>query len=155
MSLFCRAVLNIGQCILPRPVLHFYLLTTHLYDEQIYIGVIAVTQACCAPVLQNSGECILPCPTVRLKLTVLTAGHERKHNACRAEIERCISAYTYISRVKALRMWVEALLKSAIRHRQVLVHRIRHKADRLLTGALELLLPAVCTCLSPWSVDET
>ncbi len=31
----------------------------------------------------------------------LTAGHERKHNACRAEVGGCISGYTYISRVKS------------------------------------------------------
>ena len=49
-------------------------------------------------------------------------------------------------------MRVEALLKSAIRHRQVLVLRTRHKANRLVTGALTLLLPAVCMCLSPQCV---
>ena len=49
-------------------------------------------------------------------------------------------------------MCVEALLKSAVRHMQVLVHRTRHKADRLMTGALKLLLLAVCVCLSPQSV---
>jgi len=43
---------------------------------------------------------------------------------------------------------VEALLKSASRHMQVLVHRTRHKADRLVTGALELLFLAFCMCLS-------
>ncbi len=32
--------------------------------------------------------------------------------------------------------------------------RFRHKADRLVTGALELLLLAVCSCLRPWSVRE-
>jgi len=31
-------------------------------------------------------------------LTVLTAGHERKHNACRAE--GCVTDYTYISTQK-------------------------------------------------------
>ncbi len=54
--------------------------------------------------------------------------------------------------LKALRMCVEALLKSAIRHRQVLVHRTRHKANRLVTGALKLLCLAVSVCLSPQSV---
>ena len=48
-------------------------------------------------------------------------------------------------------MCVEALLKSAIRHKQVLVHRARHKA-KLVAGALKLLLLAVCMCLSPQSV---
>ncbi len=53
-------------------------------------------------------------------------------------------------------MCVEALLKSAIRHRQVLAHRTRHKADRLVAGALKLLLLAVCICmcLSPQSLCE-
>ncbi len=32
--------------------------TAHLYEQQIFIGVIAVTQACCEPVLQSStGQC--------------------------------------------------------------------------------------------------
>jgi len=48
-------------------------------------------------------------------------------------------------------MCVEALLKSAIRHMQVLIHRTRHKADRLVTGALKLLFLAICMCLSPQS----
>jgi len=39
--------------------------------------------------------------TVRARLTVPTAGHERKHNACRADIGGCVSGYTYISRVKS------------------------------------------------------
>ena len=46
-------------------------------------------------------------------------------------------------------MCVEALLKSAIRHMQVLAHRTRHKADRLEEGALLFL--AICMCLSPQS----
>ncbi len=40
-------------------------------------------------------------------------------------------------------MCVEALLNSAIRHKQVLVHRTRHKANRLVTEALKLLSMAV------------
>ena len=48
-------------------------------------------------------------------------------------------------------MCVEALLKSAIRHTQVLVHRTRHKADRLVTGALQLLFLAICMRFSPQS----
>jgi len=39
--------------------------------------------------------------TIRARLTVPTAGHERKHNACRAEIGGCVSGFTYISRVKS------------------------------------------------------
>ncbi len=30
--------------------------TAHLYEEQIFIDVIAVIQACCKPVLQSSSE---------------------------------------------------------------------------------------------------
>ena len=30
--------------------------TAHLYDQQIFIGVIAVTQGCCQAVLQSSTE---------------------------------------------------------------------------------------------------
>ncbi len=37
---------------------------------------------------------------VWLRLTVLTAGHECKHNACRAEIGGCVSGYTCISRIR-------------------------------------------------------
>ncbi len=51
-------------------------------------------------------------------------------------------------------MCVEALLKSAIRHRQLMVRRARHKTNRLVTGALKLLLMAVCLCLSPESVKR-
>ena len=36
------------------------------------------------------------------RLTVLTAGHKRKHNACRAGIGGCVGGYTYISRVVAI-----------------------------------------------------
>ncbi len=43
-------------------------------------------------------------------------------------------------------MCVEAPLKSAFRHMQVLVHRTRHKADRLMNGALKLLFLAFCMC---------
>ena len=35
---------------------------------------------------------------VRSRLTVLTAGHERKHNVFRAEVGDCSSGYTYIRR---------------------------------------------------------
>ncbi len=43
-------------------------------------------------------------------------------------------------------MCVEALSLSAIRHRHVLVHRTRHKANRLVTIELKLLFLAVCMC---------
>jgi hypothetical protein len=36
---------------------------------------------------------------VRSRLTVLTAGHERKHNACRAEVGGCVCGYTYVRRL--------------------------------------------------------
>ena len=36
--------------------LHFCCLTAHLYEEQVFIGAIAVSQACCEPVLQSSTE---------------------------------------------------------------------------------------------------
>ena len=51
-------------------------------------------------------------------------------------------------------MCVEALLNSANRHMQVLVHRTRHKADRVVTDALKLLFLAICMCLSPQSGCE-
>ena len=35
---------------------HWCWVTAHLYEEQIFIGVIAVIQACCKPVLQSSNE---------------------------------------------------------------------------------------------------
>ena len=36
--------------------MHFSWVTAHLYEEQIYIGVIAVTKACCELVFQSSTE---------------------------------------------------------------------------------------------------
>ena len=36
--------------------LHWCWITAHLYEEQISIGVIALTQACCESVLQSSTE---------------------------------------------------------------------------------------------------
>ncbi len=36
--------------------MHLSWLTSHLYEEQISIGAIAVTQACCEPFLQNTTE---------------------------------------------------------------------------------------------------
>ena len=36
--------------------LHFCWFTAYLYEEQISIGVVALTQACCEPVLQSSTE---------------------------------------------------------------------------------------------------
>ncbi len=39
-----------------RDAVHFCWLTAHLYEEQISIGAVAVTQACCKPVLQSTTE---------------------------------------------------------------------------------------------------
>ena len=36
--------------------MHLSWLTAHLYEEQFSIGAIAVTQACCEPVLQSTTE---------------------------------------------------------------------------------------------------
>jgi len=36
--------------------MHFSWPTAHLYEEQISIGAIAVTQACCEPVLQSTTD---------------------------------------------------------------------------------------------------
>jgi len=36
--------------------LHWCWITAHLYEEQISIGAVAVTQACCEPDLHNSTE---------------------------------------------------------------------------------------------------
>ncbi len=33
---------------------HWWWVTAHLYEQQIFSGVIAVTHACCEPVLQSS-----------------------------------------------------------------------------------------------------
>ncbi len=49
-------------------------------------------------------------------------------------------------------MCVEALVKSAVRHicqAQMLAQRFRHKTNRLVTGALRLVLLAVCSGLNP------
>ncbi len=82
-------------------------------------------------------------------MTLLMASPERKPNTCRADLGGCVSGYTYISRDTALTMCVQALLKIAIRHRQIVIHRVRHKADRLAIGVLKLLFLAVCGCLIP------
>ena len=39
---------------LSRAAVHWGWVTAHLYAKQISLGVIAVTQACCEPVLQSS-----------------------------------------------------------------------------------------------------
>ena len=44
------------QFALPSAAVHFCCVTAHLYEEQISICVIAVTQTCCEPVLQSTTE---------------------------------------------------------------------------------------------------
>ena len=41
---------------LPSAAVHLSWFFAHLYEEQISIGVIAVTQACCEPDFQSSTE---------------------------------------------------------------------------------------------------
>ncbi len=56
--------------------LHLSWLTAHLYEEQFSIGAIAVTQACCEPVLQSTTEqwgMHLAQTSVALHLSWLTA----------------------------------------------------------------------------------
>ena len=78
------------------------------------------------------------------------AGHERKHNACRAEIGDCVSGIPISAKSTALRTCVEALLESAVRHRQVHVHRqaqgkqARDRcAEAVLVGCLNVLKSSV------------
>ena len=54
---------------------------------------------------------LLVIDSVRARLTVLMAALERKHNACGADIGRCFSGDTYISRVRPSRH-IRALVKS-------------------------------------------
>ena len=35
---------------------HFFWVTAHLYEQKIFIGAIALIQACCEPVLQSITE---------------------------------------------------------------------------------------------------
>ena len=44
------------QFALTSAAVHFCWVTAHLYEQQISISVIAVTHACCDPVLQSSTE---------------------------------------------------------------------------------------------------
>ena len=56
--MFYRAQLNGVKCnfALSSAAVHFFWLTAPLYEEEISIGVIAVTQPCCGPVLQSQTE---------------------------------------------------------------------------------------------------
>ncbi len=46
----------IANCVFGEPKSEAYIVTERMYEEQIFIGVIAVIQACCKPVLQSSTE---------------------------------------------------------------------------------------------------
>ena len=48
--------------------------------------------SCCSTVMHSIWHLLL---TVRTRLTVPTAGHKRKHNACRADVGGHVSGYTY------------------------------------------------------------
>jgi len=52
----------------------------------------------------------------------LTAGHERKHNACRAESEVVLVIIPISEEYEALRICWEAGAKTPLRHKQILVH---------------------------------
>ncbi len=52
----------------------------------------------------------------------LTAGHERKHNACRAESEVVLVAIPISEEYEALSICGEARAKTPLRHKQILVH---------------------------------
>jgi len=58
VSLFVRAALNSGDCILPKTnaALHWCGVAAHPYEQQVFPSVIPVTQSCCQPVLQSSPE---------------------------------------------------------------------------------------------------
>ena len=78
----------------------------------------------------------------RSRLTVLTAGHERKHNACRAEVGSCVGGYTYIRRIRGPQnMWGSWSEDST--QAQANTRPLRHKAKRLVTGALRLSVAGV------------
>ena len=44
------------QFVLPSAAVHGYWVTAYLYEQQISVGVTAVTQTSCEPVLQSSTE---------------------------------------------------------------------------------------------------
>ena len=56
VSLFCTAALSRGQIAKSSVALHCCWVTAHLYQQQISIGVFAVAQACCQPLLHSSTE---------------------------------------------------------------------------------------------------
>ena len=56
MSLFCIALLNSGKYAQISAAVQWCWCIQHLYEEAISIGVIAVTQGSCEPVLQSTAE---------------------------------------------------------------------------------------------------
>ncbi len=78
----------------------------------------------------------------RSRLKVLTAGHKHKHNACRVEFGVCVSGYTYIRRIKTPQnMW--GGLSEDSTQAQANTRPLKHKANRLVTGALRLSVAGV------------
>ncbi len=84
------------------------------------------------------------------RLTVQLACHERKHNARRTETGGCVSGIPTSAKSTAVKMCDEALLESAVRHRQVLVHRQAQgkqardrRAEAALVGCLNVLKSSV------------
>jgi len=47
---------------------------------------------------RNAAETTIIVCAAKTRLKIPTAGHQRKHNACRAEIKGCVSGYTHFSR---------------------------------------------------------
>jgi len=83
-----------------------------------------------------------------------SAGHEHQA-ACNRIQRRAEVHYTYISRVESPQNVCRGSVEECSQaHAEVLVHTTRHKADRLVTGALKLLFLAICMCLSPQSGCE-
>ena len=50
------AAIAVTQCLLPACFAHWCWVPAHLYERQIFLGVTAVIQACCEPVLQSYTE---------------------------------------------------------------------------------------------------
>ncbi len=76
-------------------------------------------------------------PAVRSRLTVPTAGHERKHNACRAEVGGCVSGYTYIRRIRSPQNVCGSLSEDST------PAQANTRPRRLVTGALRLSVAGV------------
>ncbi|DBA69097.1 TPA: hypothetical protein ACH3X2_013122 [Trebouxia sp. C0005] len=71
----------------------------------------------------------------------LTAGHERKHNACRAELE-VGSSYTYIRRTRSPQnMWGKAGAKTPLRHMQTLRPQKQAQGKQARDRRTEAALP--------------